>query len=469
MKKKVCIILTLIAVICSQIPVYAKDENLWEMQLYGWYVKMDDVYDLNELYQENPHMTRKEAAQFLIERAGNYRSDIYKQSEMLILGICGYVIDEEGYGDFQLYSFLPNASYAGPDVPYTLASVSSTKYYPLNESEDELKKFIKESQEISKRDREINAFVRKNLSDSDYMGVNVNNQGEVYVLLCNEDKAEILEAEGIKWELSHKSREERYEDIQKLWKQKDELNILELDEETDGGIAVLGLDSEEKFYENITEKEPGYYRYSCDKDFWRDERLSNVSQVSDLDDIKLFLLMKKEDGRYGNWSDDYFEKLEQFITNVHKNYPEYSYENLFGLGYLCNDESYYNRNDELDNFLKTCLYIENKKNPFDESNFGDAQHLAIKIALQKYKELHPKESYEGLYEKYLKDINENENLSQKQKRGRYCWKIFKAEEELKNKEETGGTGSLPIAIAGISVLVIGAVAVKVWMRKEEKK
>ena len=74
-----------------------KDENLWEMQLYGWYVKMDDVYDLNELYQENPHMTRKEAAQFLIERAGNYRSDIYKQSEMLTLEICGYVIDEEGY------------------------------------------------------------------------------------------------------------------------------------------------------------------------------------------------------------------------------------------------------------------------------------------------------------------------------------------------------------------------------------
>ena len=228
------------------------------------------------------------------------------------------------------------------------------------------------------------------------------------------------------------------------------------------------MDSEEKFYENITEKEHGYYRYSCAKDFWRDERLSNVSQVSDLDDIKLFLLMKKEDGRYRNWSDGYFEKLEQFITNIHKNYPEYSYENLFGLGYLCNDESYYNRNDELDNFLKTCLYIENKKNPFDESNFGDAQHLAIKIALQKYKELYPKESYEGLYEKYLKDINENENLSQKQKRGRYCWKIFKAEEELKNKEETGGTGSLPIAIAGISVLVIGAVAVKVWMRKEEK-
>ena len=89
MRKRLFIIGLLLAVLCSKTLVYAKDENLWEMQLYGWYVKMDDVYDLNELYQENPHMTRKEAAQFLIERAGNYRSDIYKQSEMLTLEICG--------------------------------------------------------------------------------------------------------------------------------------------------------------------------------------------------------------------------------------------------------------------------------------------------------------------------------------------------------------------------------------------
>ena len=71
---------------------------------------------------------------------------------------------------------------------------------------------------------------------------------------------------------------------------------------------------------------------------------------------------------------------------------------------------------------------------------------------------------------YLKDINENENLSQKQKRGRYCWKIFKAEEELKNMETAAQESkeSLPAAIAGCIVLVIGAVAVKVWMKKEGK-
>ena len=100
----------------------------------------------------------------------------------------------------------------------------------------------------------------------------------------------------------------------------------------------------------------------------------------------------------------------------------------------------------------------------------DIKFFGRRVVLQKYKELYPKESYEILYEKYIKDINENTYISQKQKRECYCWKILKAEEELKNMETAAQESkeSLPAAIAGCIVLVIGAVAVKVWMRKEEK-
>ena len=94
------------------------------------------------------------------------------------------------------------------------------------------------------------------------MGVDRNEQGELYILLCNENKAEILEKEGIKWELSERSKEERYKDIQMLWQRKDELKILEIDEETDGSLAVYGLDSREKFFENIKEEEQGNYIYN---------------------------------------------------------------------------------------------------------------------------------------------------------------------------------------------------------------
>ena len=142
------------------------------------------------------------------------------------------------------------------------------------------------------------------------------------------------------------------------------------------------------------------------------------------------------------------------------------------LGYICAEDKYYdNISDGLEKFMATVPYQKNQDDPFDESDFGDPKHLAIKIALQKYKELYPKEGYEFLYEKYLKDINENENLSQKQKRGRYCWKIFKAEEELKNVKTTAKESeeAFPTAVAGSIVLVLGAVAVKLWMKKAEKE
>ena len=117
------------------------------------------------------------------------------------------------------------------------------------------------------------------------------------------------------------------------------------------------------------------------------------------------------------------------------------------------------------------LYMENEKNPVDESLYGDKNHLAVRVVLQKYKELYPKESYEILYEKYIKDINENTYISQKQKRERYCWKILKAEEELKNVKTTAKESeeAFPTAVAGSIVLVLGAVAVKLWMKKAEKE
>ena len=58
MRKRLFIIGLLLAVLCSKTLVYAKDENLWEMRLYGWYVMMDDIFDLNKLYQEDRKSTR---------------------------------------------------------------------------------------------------------------------------------------------------------------------------------------------------------------------------------------------------------------------------------------------------------------------------------------------------------------------------------------------------------------------------
>ena len=79
MRKRLFIIGLLLAVLCSKTLVYAKDENLWEMRLYGWYVMMDDIFDLNKLYQDNRNMSSIEASEFL---AGHCLTDgrfIHKQ------------------------------------------------------------------------------------------------------------------------------------------------------------------------------------------------------------------------------------------------------------------------------------------------------------------------------------------------------------------------------------------------------
>ena len=146
MRKRLFIIGLLLAVLCSKTLVYAKDENLWEMRLYGWYVMMDDIFDLNKLYQDNRNMSSIEASEFLAGRALSYRREIYTQTEKLAAENMGYVIDEEGYADFELYSRVPNSSYGGTDSPFVLFSVSSGDYCRLNVSSDELKEFIEKTQ-----------------------------------------------------------------------------------------------------------------------------------------------------------------------------------------------------------------------------------------------------------------------------------------------------------------------------------
>ena len=91
MRKRLFIIGLLLAVLCSKTLVYAKDENLWEMRLYGWYVMMDDIFDLNKLYQDNRNMSSIEASEFLAGRALSYRREIYTQTEKLAAENMGYV------------------------------------------------------------------------------------------------------------------------------------------------------------------------------------------------------------------------------------------------------------------------------------------------------------------------------------------------------------------------------------------
>ena len=105
--------------------------------------------------------------------------------------------------------------------------------------------------------------------------------------------------------------------------------------------------------------------------------------------------------------------------------------------------------------------------------FGDPQRIELKSQLREYKELHPDMSYEEIYEKYLGDWEDTTEMTREAKMyqlvmTRVTGQLNKSEEIQQEEGKIKKNEINKAAIAGCIVLVIGAVAVKVWMRKEKK-
>ena len=411
--------------------VYAEMGEVYDMRLYGWYVTESDIYDLNKEYRENKDFDNNDAVEFLMKRAEQYGQGVYPRADSEDDFRGGWVVDEDGCIRFGIWN-VDSASSSLAKIDLFLDEPINGTICSINAPENELKNFM----ETCKAEQE------KKRKECGYA------ENAVYTGKITEEEEEKLNQE-----------------MQMLWEHKEELNIIAAFRYGNLiSVDVLGMPSNESM-QNIQKYAPDA------ENSMNYVTPENVSSVSELDSIEAFIEVRKNDYRMYYWGEDYLENIKSWMKREHQNYPAYTYDNLMTLGYICAEDRYYdNISDELEKFMATVPYQKNQDDPFDESDFGDPKHLAIKIVLQKYKELYPKEGYETLYEKYLKDINENEILTQEQKRERYCWKILKAEKELKNMETAAQESkeSLPAAIAGCIVLVIGAVAVKVWMKKEGK-
>ena len=87
--------------------------------------------------------------------------------------------------------------------------------------------------------------------------------------------------------------------------------------------------------------------------------------------------------------------------------------------------------------------------------------------------MHPDMSYEEIYEKYLSDWEDTTEMTREAKiyqliMKRVTGQLSKSEEVQKEEGKIKKNEINKAAIAGCIVLVIGAVAVKVWMKKEGK-
>lgn len=443
--------------LCRNEYVYAEKSDTTEFGFSGCYVTMEDIYALNEAYQNNPEMKNDEAEEFLMKRAKTYQEglDYRIQSEGSGIGVLR-IGDDMGYIDYMCYPWLPDSSYAGDDSGIYLYAAIGSDFCSLAVSQDELKEFIERNNQIKDRYREVCRYARNNLQDNEYAGVSINDENIPVVLLAEESRADELEKQGIAWEFCEKTRADMYGELQYLWQNREALQLVNVFSNQYAGLEIYGLMSEEEFTQNVPDAKLAGYYYEKEFSWWyTDEKLTEIEDVSELEDLSLFLLSKKCDARYLMWGDEFWEEMRVWMEQMRNIYPSYSYENLFSLGYLSREEGYYTEFDsELEDFVNLLPYTENKKNPFDENAYGDTEYLVLKVLLEKYKMMYPTQDYGQLYNTYVREIHESSVLTQEEKRDRYSWKIMEAEKKLENRIASE-KNTMPLTLAGCVVLVFG--------------
>ena len=414
MMKKKCIIFVLACMLLFRYKVYGYQMPVENFDLNDRFVFMEDIFALNEQYIQNPRLDINEATRFLFKRYQKY-ADLDSDS---IYTFGRYdVINEDGYCDYICNDGPEHSSSAGTCI--VLISRLTDQGIYLDQPKEKIEEFISYHDKIAEKIREQYFYVRNHLSEDEYGGMYYDYDSETLcVLLTDESRAPLLEKKGIFWEKTEVSRNQIYEKLQYLWKEREPLNLtaVHIDMESDI-IGMYGYDTEQEFQKKL--KKEGFER-----DFYVQADNYYIINQDTLEEY----IENKRTVDY-DFSESYWNKLQECLEQMKKIYPEYTYENFYTLaGRNCDYEKYSGFEEELEEFVDSIPYQKNEKNPFDEERYGDPEQIALKTVLEKYKVLYPEKDYQELYEQYGKEINESRILFQEEKRSRYLWEIFQAEQ-----------------------------------------
>ncbi len=357
--------------------------------------------------------------------------------------------------------------------------IISGRKIALDAEKDKFEEFFEDTKKQSEEVNEKIDYLRTNLSNREYGGVYVRGEGQVCVCLINEDRRDELEKLGYQCEDAEYSYEQLYEELRNIWEKKEQLSVNYIEiAESNNAIRVYGLLPEEEFFKLYGEKtnEILYFQgrnLLDDKSNWE---LENYAQFrEDMTAQEYCDLCRK----ILNWADtdeylEYWESIEQALNILKQEYPDYSYEQLF---YHVGMDGNYQRvtefDDELTEYVKSLPeYIPNTENPVEESLFGDPQRMELKSQLRIYKNKYPEMSYDDIYSKYLSNWEENRHENRQKKLYNLLYEISGEQEETEpesiDSKKSGIKSNMPTAVVGSIVLIFGAVAVKLWMKKAEK-
>ncbi len=448
--KKLLEICILSIILIKKLEIYGEEAfTTTDFDPYDIFITIDDVYHLNEEYLKNPELTVEDADRLLNKYALNYVDIEYIYSK----GFYYDIIGEEGYIDYSCCTEDPMSSAWVKYPQAALKSYWTGEVIFLNEPKEKVEKFIEHTNQIAKETREKLFYVRNNLKDTEYSSVYYDDKYQVHVTLADESKTFLLEQRGIICEKTDTSLAEKYEKLQYLWQERETLNIIDAHVYTMflEDIVIRGTESEEKFWTKLNDER-------FENDFYH---IVDETDVTSSDTLEEFI--KKKEQTYLGLESNQWEKIKQYLEQMSLRYPEYSFENLFSFAFQnCNYEDYIKFDKRLEQFIDNIKYYENEKNPFDEERYGDSKLIALKILLTRYKSLYPEMSYEKLYDKYGKEINESEILTQEEKRSMYLWKIVQAKQLIREKKQ-----QIYPAVVGFGILIISCGIVIVL--KEKRK
>lgn len=422
-----------------------------DFELCNIFLTIDDVYCLNDEYLKNPDLTVEEADKLLNEYALNYVDIEYIYGKGFYYDIVG----KEGYIDYSCCTEDPMSSAWVKYPQAVLKSYWTGEVIFLNEPREKIEQFIECTNQIAEQTREKLFYVRNNLKDTEYASVYYDDKYQVHVMLADESKAFLLEEHGIIWEKTDTSLADKYAKLQYLWEERETLNIIDVYAYTDiDKLVICRRNSEEEFRAKLNDR-----RFQ--NDFYN--RMDEIDDTTTSDTPEEFI--KKKEQTYLGLESNQWEKIKQYLEQMSLRYPEYSYENLFSFVFQdCNYKDYVNFDKNLEQFTDSVKYYKNEKNPFDEKYYGDSGLIALKMFLANYKSLYPEMSYEKLYDKYGKEINESEILTQEEKRSKYLWKIVQAKQLIRGKKQ-----QIYPAIVGFGILIISCGIVIILKEKRKDK
>ena len=430
--------------------------------MYPW-VGIDTLEEINRMCQEKK-LSANKIKNYLIENSVCLTVKINSQAtdRFLIKDSTGINYDcMEENGRVYIYHIISGRKIA------------------LDAEKDKFEEFFEDTKKQSEEVNEKIDYLRTNLGNGEYGGVYIRGEGQVCVSLINEDRRDELEKLGYQCEDAEYSYEQLYEELRNIWEKKEQLSVNYIEiAESNNAIRVYGLLPEEEFFKLYGEKtnEILYFQgrnLLDDKSNWE---LENYAQFrKDMTAQEYCDLCRK----ILNWADtdeypEYWESIEQALNILKQKYPDYSYEQLF---YHVGMDGNYQRvtefDDELTEYVKSLPeYIPNTENPVEESLFGDPRRMELKSQLRIYKNKYPEMSYDDIYSKYLSNWEENRHENRQKKLYNLLYEISGEQEETESEstdsKKSGIKSNMPTAVVGSIVLIFGAVAVKLWMKKAEK-